>query len=122
MEQVQAQVMKSVAQAQARVVALERSQKAAEEEKSKLKSEGMTLKASLKQLQTAYAAEQGKAKELTQAVEKSSKAMKQAQDRVKSLEERRKGEMMKREGRINVEEARKTWGKSFKQALDRIFF
>jgi len=63
-----------------------------------------------------------KTKELTQEIEKTSKAMKQAEDRVQSLEEKRKGEMMKREGRINVEEARKTWGKSFKQALDRIFF
>ncbi|MEE9145311.1 MAG: hypothetical protein V3U06_11145, partial [Candidatus Binatia bacterium] len=122
MEQVQAQVMKTVERAQARVVALEQSQKAAEEEKSRLKSEGVKLKASLKHLQTTHAAEQAKTKELTQEVEKTSKAMEQAQDRVKSLEEKRKGEMMKRNGRFNVEEARKSWGKSFKQALDRIFF
>ena len=87
-----------------------------------MKSEGMKLKASLKQLQTTHAAEQAKTKELTQEVEKTSKAMEQAQDRVMSLEERRKGEMMKRNGRINVEEAHKTWGKGFKQAIDRIFF
>ena len=122
MEQVQAQVMKTVERAQARVVALEQSQKAAEEEKSRLKSEGVKLKASLKHLQTTHAAEQAKTKELTQEVEKTSKAMEQAQDRVMSLEEKRKGEMMKRNGRINVEEAHKTWGKSFKQAIDRIFF
>jgi len=122
MEQVQAQVMKSVAQAQARVVALERSQKAAEEEKSKVEARSRRIQQAHQVVRKALTAEEAKTKQLTQEIEKTSKAMKQAQDRVMSLEEKRKGEMMKREGRINVEEARRTWGKSFKQAIERIFF
>jgi len=122
MEQVQAQVMKNVERAQARVVALERSQKAAEEEKSKVEARSRRIQQAHQVVRRALTAEEAKTKELTQEIEKTSKAMKQAQARVVSLEERRKGEMMKKTGRINVEEARKTWGNSFKQAIHRIFF
>jgi len=122
MEQVQAQVMKTVERAQARVVALEQSQKAAEEEKSKVEARSRRIQQAHQVVRRALTAEEAKTKQLTQEVEKTSKAMKQAQDRVMSLEEKRKGEMMKRNGRINVEEAHKTWGKGFKQAIDRIFF
>ena len=122
MEQVQAQVMKTVAQAQARVIALEQSQKVAEEEKSKIEARSRRIQQAHQVVRKALTAEQAKTKELTQEVEKTSKTMKQAQDRVMSLEERRKGERIKRKGTMNAEEARKTWGKSFNQAIHRIFF
>ena len=122
MEQVQAQVMKTVEQAQARVIALEKSQRAAEEEKNKLKARSKRVQQAHQVLRKALTTEEAKTKELTKKLEQSSKVEEKSQDHAKDLEERYKGWLMKLKKEIEMRREQKRWGKDFYRALERIFF
>lgn len=80
------ELSKAVAQAQARVKALEEGQKASEDERGKLEARNTKLETELKGLQTAYPAEQATAKRLAQKAEELLKALEEAQARVRALE------------------------------------
>src|SRR5437870_7375497 len=79
------------AQAQARVKALEESQKASEAERGNLEVRNTKLATAYQGLQTAHAAEQASTRRLGQTTEELSKALQEAQARVKARSEERRG-------------------------------
>ena len=109
-------------QAQAQIKSLNRSLKAALEEKARLESESMSLKTAVKQLQTTYATEQAKNKGLGRKVDELTRRVEQANDRVRSLEQAKIGQAMFEEKRREWEEKSKTWGTGYRKAFERIFF
>jgi len=83
----QAKTKKLTQKADELLKAVEESHRASEQAKGRLEAKGTKLETALRELQTAYAAEQAKTKKLTQKAEELVKAMEQTQARVKAVEE-----------------------------------
>ncbi len=102
------ELSKTSAQAQARVKALEESQKASEAERGNLEVRNTKLATAYQGLQTAHAAEQASTRKLGQTTEELSKALQEAQARVKALEvsqkavEQQKSELEARSAKLET--------------------
>src|SRR5207245_2988000 len=102
------ELSKTSAQAQARVKALEESQKVSEAERGNLEVRNTKLATAYQGLQTANAAEQATTRSLGQTAEELSKALKEAQARVKALEvsqkaaEQQKSELEARSAKLET--------------------
>jgi len=102
------ELSKTSAQAQARVKALEESQKASEAERGNLETRNTKLATAYQGLQTAHAAEQATTRRLGQTGEELAKALQEAQARVKALEvsqkaaEQQKSELEARSAKLET--------------------
>jgi len=102
------ELSKTSAQAQARVKALEESQKASEAERGNLEVRNTKLATAYQGLQTAHAAEQASTRRLGQTAEELAKALQEAQARVKAMEvsqkaaEQQKSELEARSAKLET--------------------